>query len=150
MKKEQFIKGLGILHLALLVGMLIFMTIAIFLFRENKFDYPAIIDEKILQVVAIIIAGAAVIFSKILFDKKIIIIKNTAEAEKRMTLYREALIKTWVILEMAVLTCIVCYILTTGIAFLMLGGALIIYFILLRPNMIKAQIQAGLHDGDFD
>ncbi len=150
MKKEQFIKGLGILHLALLVGMLIFMTIAIFLFRENKFDYPAIIDEKILQVVAIIIAGAAVILSKILFDKKIIIIKNTAEAEKRMTLYREALIKTWVILEMAVLTCIVCYILTTGIAFLMLGGALIIYFILLRPNMIKAQIQAGLHDGDFD
>ena len=133
---KNVIKNLTLLHLSMLISMIAFMAVIIYMVKQNGgFEFG--IDERLLQVVVLVVAGAAFLFSKQFFARKLVIIRAEENFAGKQHGYFQASIIQWAIIDAGVMLCITAYTLVQNIAFLVLAGFLIVYFILLRQNHVE-------------
>ena len=131
-QKGNEFKALQILHMALLTGMALFTVISVFLVTKGLIPANKAL-EKPLQVVALLVSVGATAAGFALFNKRIKSIQSTDTVASRIATYRAAAILRWALIEMPVLLSIISFILTGNYAFLALGIALILVFVVVRP-----------------
>lgn len=122
MQQPNAFKVLKVLHTALLIGMIIFGTVAIVLVQRNLVPASGESLERSLQIVCILVSGVMLLGGFNLFKKKMMVARNaTGPGEQRMDLYRAACILWWAMIEGPGLLAIIAYILTHNFAFFALG-----------------------------
>lgn len=127
-------KVVKIIHLAFLAGQCLFAGVTLFLTYSRTATDTS--NSKKYLFVAIAITAAGFFVGNLLYKKVCgVAAKKTTYPEKIMT-YQSALIIRYALLEGPSLFCIVCYFLTANLIFLLISGAIIIYFITLRPNVV--------------
>ncbi len=142
------IKALIFLHTIMLMGQILLAVIGYFI--STQFQPTA--DEKlsrILQSVAVVLAlgGGAAAF--VVFKKSINELQLTANGiVEKMAAYRAASIVKFALLEAPSIFCIVGFILTHNISFLLLSIVLILVFAGQKPtvSMMMYDMQVGRED----
>ena len=131
-QKGNEFKALQILHMALLTGMALFSVIAVFLVTKGLIPANKAL-EKPLQVAALLVSVGGTAAGFALFNKRIKSIQPTDTVASRITTYRAAAILRWALIEGPVLLSIISFLLTGNYAFLALGIALMLVFVVVRP-----------------
>jgi len=142
------IKALVVLHKAMLTGQLLFGAIAFYLVYSNMFLPSLQGQEKLLQVIAVILSAAGVIGGNALFKKRLLQAREIkrGDIQSRFGAYRSACILQWVLIEGPCLFNIICFLLVGNYAFLALAIALVMYFAILAPSRAKTAIHLQLND----
>jgi len=146
MKNAGAFAALKILHTALLAGQVLFMAVLVYL-SYSKTITPALPEQdKIFQLIAIALSGAAFFIGTKIFKKKLLEIRddNQSDVKVKFDKYRGASIVQWALIEGASLFCCFCFFLVGNFAFLALAAVLIILFGLLAPVKLKAALQMGV------
>ena len=132
------LKALQIIHKAMLLGMVLFATIAFFLNYSGNFPPSLQSYDKVLQVIAILLALSGFFIGNALFKKKIFQLRDSQESfENKLPVYRSACLVQWALLEAPALFSIIGFLLTGNYAFLALAGALVLLFVINTPTKIK-------------
>jgi len=125
-------KALEILHMAMLIGMAILAVIGVVLVSRGMLHANASL-EKPLQVVALLLSVGGPVAGFRQFNKKIKSIPVTDAALQRLAAYRAAAIVRWATIEAPALFSLVSFLITGNYAFLALGIALMLVFLVTRP-----------------
>ncbi len=141
--KANNFKALQILHGAMLAGMLLFSIVSVFIKTTGRLQPVDAGVGKILQVIALLLAGASAGAGFFLFNRRMQSINDTANAKERMNIYRAAAIIRWALIEAPVLFIIISFMLTGNYAFLGLAIVLMGIFASTAPlkNKIAQQLQ---------
>jgi len=139
--KPSDIKALSILHIALLIGQLLFAIIAFVITYMGKSQsdsslksYPA---QIILLCIGIGIAGY--LAGNVLFRKKLEQINGDFKSlSERFNDYRAACITRWALAQFATLFCIILFFVSRINLLLVVVIALILLFFTTRPTLEKA------------
>lgn len=146
------LRGLQIIHRAMLLGQVIFLAIAMFLKLTDSF--PADLHEldKTLQVVAIVLCLGGFFIGSSLFKRKIQQAVDTypPDITQKAAAYRSASIVQWALLEGPSLFCIVCFLLVGNYAFAALAIALMLLFALTAPVKLKIMLQLRLSEQEME
>ena len=129
------IKALILLHTAMLLGQLLFAAIAYFMFRNNvpPFDEST---SKIMQSVAVVLTLGGGFAAFFVFRKSVEELQLTAGGfDEKINAYRSASIIKFALLEAPSLFCIIGYILTINISFMLLSIVLILVFAGQKPTV---------------
>ena len=118
--------------MAMLTGMTLFAVISVFLVIKGFIPANKAL-EKPLQVAALLVSVGGTAAGFALFNKRIKTIQSTDTVASRITIYRAAAIVRWALIELPVLLSIISFLLTGNYAFLALGIALILVFVVVRP-----------------
>lgn len=141
------LRALKIMHTALLAGQILFGAVAFFLVYTGRFSSSGKDIEKILQVVVIIFCGAGFYYSKFLFKKKLLLIRESVnDVTEKFEAYRGACILQWALLEGPVLFTLIGFLLSANYAFLILAGVMIGVFYLLSPSKQKIILHLQLNE----
>jgi hypothetical protein len=142
-----YLRTLKTLHTALLVGMILFASIAVILLGTGSFVVPQP-DElhSIFRFVAPLMAVACFFGSTLLFKKKIDALnaKPQNNLGNKLRQYQAASILRWALLEAAVLTSIIALLLTGKYVYYgSIIFVLLVFFIMYAPtaDKIPAQVQ---------
>lgn len=150
-QKSGYISSLRITHLALLAGQCLMLGIVLYLVIEHKMAAAAKSVDKTLQVVAVVVAFAAVFLAITTVNKKLRQINSTdTSLAEKASQYRMISIIQWALLEGASLFSIICFLLTGNYAFAALAVTLIVFFVLLGPSRVKIMLQLQLNDQEVD
>lgn len=138
---KSFIKTITIIHLALIMGLLLFSGVSYTLVETNvlSFDFENDIFSLIVPVFAI--GGAFA--SNFIYTKKINELTSLESLKDKVMGYQTACIIRFALLEGPALLGIVYYMQTGNLLFLIIAGALIVYFVTLRPT--KEKIETDLN-----
>lgn len=133
---RQYMTSLSILFYALLAGQLIFLGIAAVL----KFvaDFPNIpeLDEILLYLPIVVLAGGFMVGSK-LYNSRLVQLREMNQLPDQLNGYRGASILRWALAEGPIVLTIMSYLLTGKALLLGLAAGAIIAFITLRPGKEK-------------
>ncbi|MEM7483707.1 MAG: hypothetical protein AAF348_00720 [Bacteroidota bacterium] len=134
---RSFIKTLTILHLALIVGPVVFAVFAYFQIQNTTIDFTDT-DNSFFLIIPIFAIGA--IFMGNLVYKKLTaeISKISGLKQKLMRLQTASLIK-FASVEAPALFSVVVFYITENMAFLLIAVVLIFYFFTLRPTKVKIE-----------
>lgn len=152
MNNSNAFSAFKIVHLALLIGQLLFMG-AMFYLLYNKIIIPPFAGkDRMLQLAAVGVAAIAFFAGNNIFKKRLATLKDAASltAKERFEKYRAACIILWAMLETAALLSGICFFLSGNYAFLILGSLQILFFTAMRPDKNKAAVQAGLSAEEVD
>lgn len=139
-----------LLHLSMLGWMVLVMLGTIGAFVIDPPDRPNPELDRVLQVVALVLAGAGYFLgSVVLFKKRMAqLLELPNDASARFTAFRSLSLLQWTLLEVPYLFCWICFYLTGNLAYpalaLFLGG----FFALLRPNSLRMAIQMRVLEKD--
>lgn len=143
---------LKLMHQAMLMAQVFFAGIVFYLVYSKTIESTLAAAEKMLQIVALLFAAAAIFGGLAIFKKKLALIKEqplNSTAEK-FSSYRTACIIQWALLEAASFIGILCLFLTGNYAFLALSGLLIIYFALQAPSKGKVAQHLDMSSSELD
>lgn len=131
---QGYFKALSILHLALVMGQVLFGAVAVFLRMSGGFntDMPELRDVFIYLVPVVIIA--AIIAGNTIFKSRLAAAKEKGSLTEKLNDYRAALIVRYALLEGPSLLAIIAYLLTGELLFICIAGMAIIIFFILRPS----------------
>ena len=151
MKQQSTLKGLLILHRAMLLGQILFAAIAFFLKYTNNFPSSFTQQDKLLQVIAIAISFAGFFIGSSLFKRRITQARDSLnDIKEKAGAYRSASIIQWALLEGPSLFCIICFLLVGNYAFLALSAALMLWFFLTGPSKTKAMLLLRLNEEEME
>ncbi len=137
---NTFVKTISIIHLALIAGQIIFAAAA---FMTTKNHATSKSDEVFIYVAPILaLSGFAI--SNISFKTLVNKIDSQSPLKTKLTAYQSALIVRFALLEGPSLFAIVSFMLTGNLIFLGVSGAIIAYFIYLRPTKQKTEDDLNL------
>lgn len=142
MKKMSFFSTLSFMHRAMLVGQLLFLATMFFLVYSKFLLPPLAAREKLLQVIALLVAVTTIGISSRLFKQKLSVIILDVDINRKLLRYRSAVILLWGLTEVSVLVCGICLLLSGNYAFLALAIVVIVYFAMLMP--VKSRIAGQL------
>lgn len=144
LKKADVFKQLRVLHQALLMGTFVF-TFTVFF--GQKFVIKDRIDEqlnKILPLVALVVAATLLLAGLTIYKKRVAEIQNSkAPVQTKMDQYRAACITLWACIEGPAILSAIGILLTGNYIFVGLSVLLIIIFFLFAPR--KESIIAQLN-----
>jgi hypothetical protein len=146
------LKGLQIIHRAMLIGQVMFLAIAIFLKLTDSFPSDLHELDKTLQVVAIVLCLGGFFIGSSLFKKKIQHAVDTypPDIKEKAVAYRSACIVQWALLEGPSLFCIICFLLVGNYAFAALAISLMLLFGLTAPVKLKVMLQLRLSEEEME
>jgi hypothetical protein len=129
------IKALILVHTAMLVGQLLMAGIMYFLVSRTNAPLNPQLD-KTLQVIALVLAIGGGYAAFFLFKQKVkpLQISDVSINEKLIT-YRTACIIKYTLLEAPAIFCFIAFFLTHNLAFLILGGILLLVFAGQKPTV---------------
>jgi hypothetical protein len=127
-------KLLKIIHLALLLGMFLMVTVPLYIVLKGM----AIADESLgrtLQVVCILLSIGCVVIGFNIFKRKILAARNNAaSADQRMEQYRSACITWWAMIEAPGFLAAISFMLTGNFAFYALAVVHLIILFVFTPR----------------
>jgi hypothetical protein len=145
------LKGLQIIHKAMLLGQVVFAAVTFFLKYTESFPSTLNHLDKTLQVVAILLCFAGFFTGSSLFKKKLQeALAAFADTKTKAATYRSACIVQWALLEGPSLFCIICFLLVGNYAFLALSVALMLVFALTAPVKLKIMLQLQLSEDEME
>ena len=151
MQPGKGLMTLNILHKAMLAGQLIFAGIAFYMVYTNQVEFPMKENDRIFQIVSIVLAAGGFFAGVTLFKKKLQAIRDmNTDAKGKFAAYRSACIMQWALIEGPCLFCLVAFFLIGNYSFLALAVGLILLFILQAPARAKVMIQLGLSEQEID
>lgn len=121
-----------LVHLALLAGQVLFAGVTLFINKNIKVDTSR--DNQFL-IIALILAIMGFFVGNLIYKQVVNVAAKKETFVEKMMAYQSALIIRYALLEGASLFCIVSYFLTSNFIFLLISGAIIVYFIILRPKV---------------
>lgn len=129
------VKALILLHTAMLVGQLLFAGIAYFMFRNGQPLVEAG-TSKVLQSIAAVLALGGGFAAFFVFRKSMEDLQLTARGfNEKIDAYRAASIIKFALLETPSVFCIIGFILTNNITFMLLSVVLILVFAGQKPTV---------------
>ncbi len=137
---KEYFTVLTILHAAMLIGQLFFMSVVYFLVSSDEGIISNPDDENftfILQVIATVLVIGGMAVSQLLGKSRLKIIRNRKSLSEKLKDYRAILILKYALLEGPALTTLVFFLLTGKMYFLLLVLPLILVFFLERPSKYK-------------
>jgi len=139
---QGFLKTVTIIHAALTFGQVMFGVLAFAESGKTGIDVKNT-NNPFLYVVPLL-ALIGFIASNFLFKQLLnnVGLKNTLR--EKLMVYQTALIVRYALLEGASLFAIVCYLLTGNLLFLLISGAIVLYFIIIRPTKQGTQNDLNL------
>jgi hypothetical protein len=137
---NTFVKTISIIHLALIAGQIIFAAAA---FMTTK-NHTTSKSDDVFIYVAPIMAFSGFAISNILFKTLVNKIDGQSPLKTKLAAYQSALIVRFALLEGPSLFAIVSFMLTGNLIFLGISGAIIAYFIYLRPTKQKTEDDLNL------
>lgn len=133
--KPSFFKSLTIIHLALLIGQVLFGIIVYFLNKEIwQYHFPS---SNHFFWVAMALVFAALLGHKVFYKKGLEEVKSKKSLSEKLATFQSVCIVKYGLIEGASITCIVFASLTQNIYFLLISGFLLLYFVTLKPTKEK-------------
>jgi hypothetical protein len=142
---KEYFKTLKLLHIALIVGQILFALVVVFMFSRGRIlDNPQIliniIDYSLIGSI-ICFLPASYLYYKWKSDK----LKTATELKFKMNGYRNILIVRYALLEIPSLVSIVAVMLTGNNYYLLCSGMIVLLMTILRPSKENAIMQLGLN-----
>ena len=132
------LKALQIIHRAMLLGMILFASIAFFLNYSGNFPPSLQQHDQVLQVITIVLSVGGFFIGNTLFKKKIFQLRESGnDLNDKLSSYRSASLLQWALLESPALFATICFLLVGNYAFLALAAALMLLFAINAPTKIK-------------
>lgn len=138
------------LHLFLLITQLLSAVGMVVLFFYYPPSAPNPDLDRILQIVSLLFAGAGYFGGSMwLFNKSIREIHEMPDdVSLRFAVFRRTSLIQWAMLAGPYLFCWASFLLTGNLAFPALAIFLFVFFLLLRPNSLRAAIQMRVRESD--
>ena len=138
-------KNLQIIHVALLIGMSVFVLISLYVHMNNREV------ERPLQVACVISSLISIVAGFNIFKRKIIIARNSpVPGTKRMEMYRSTCIIWWAMIEWPGLLATTSYILTGNYAFFALAIFHIMILLVFMPRKDNIVVLLNLTSNEVD
>lgn len=145
------IRALTIIHKALLVGQVLFISVCFFLVAAKMNNQVPENVDRILQVAALIFSAAGFFIGATLFKNKILQLRNMdVTVKEKFASYRSSCILQWALMEGPCLFCIICFFLTGNYAFVALASVLILLFAMQAPSKLKITFHLGLRGDELE
>ena len=133
--QNSFLRTMRIIFFALLAGQIIFIAVAFFTVTNNP---PQSQSDDIFNILVPVIIGSGLFISSLLFKQLLAKIKNDDSFDKKLEVYRSALIMRYALLEGPSIFSTAIYLISGNIIFLAFSGVMILAFILNMPTRNKA------------
>lgn len=131
---REYFKALKILFYALIAG-LVFYAITATGIQKMELTSPVTIHfSNIVMPILLFIVMACIILSRVLFQRRLIEIKEKRSLQDRLTGYRGAMILRWALLEAPAFLLLTAYLLTGQQLYLALTLIILVRFITSRPT----------------
>lgn len=144
---KKNLKGTFILFLSIVIGIFLFMLVAIIVGQTKGPLMPAL--NKNYRLMVIITAAVSIVclyFARSLFAKDIEAAKNSINPlNEKLNLHRQSLIKYLLICEMPVMLSIILYLLTAEFVFQVYAGVFLGFMLTMTPTKKKIAEQLGLN-----
>jgi hypothetical protein len=152
MNKTNGLRGLIIIHKAMLIGQLIFAAVCFYLVYTKSVSTGDMDNlDKILQVIAVVISVAGFLIGTSLFKKKLLQARSLDTGNtSKFELYRTASIMQWAFIEGPAIFCLIGFFLTANYAFMALAATLMLLFTMMVPSKAKAAFQLGISEADME
>ena len=149
-----YFTSLAVLHIAMLVGQLIFAGVVAFLMFTHAFP-PALSDALYFKVGVIALAIGCLAVSQHLYNKRVNDAQIGQTTDERLTSYRSAFLIRGALLEAPSIFAIIVFMLTGNVIYLAVSGALMLWFALQYPfrNKVLSALaidELSLLDGQGD
>ncbi|MDB5158274.1 MAG: hypothetical protein JWR50_2981 [Mucilaginibacter sp.] len=131
---QPFIKTISIIHLALIIGQVLFAVVAFAKMDSTNINFD---KNDVFLFVAPIMAIGGFIASNIVFKQQLVRAKDKMVLKDKLVAYQSALITRFALLEGASLFNIVVFLKTGNLLYLIISGLIIFYFIIIRPTKDK-------------
>ncbi|WP_420572621.1 hypothetical protein [Kordia sp.] len=139
---NQFVKTLTIIHLALVVGVVIFTCVTLFLNKDAmNFEFSG--EDSFLLIYPVIAIGG-VSMSQLLFKKMLAVAKQKTDLIAMLGQYQTASLIKYVLIEGPAMIGTVFFLLTNNAAFIAIAGLLIAFLVLQRPTKTKIESDLAL------
>lgn len=135
---KSFIKTITVIHLALIMGLLLFSGVSYTLVETNFLSFDFENDIFSLIVPAFAIGGAFA--SNFIANKKISELSAIESLKDKLIGYQTASIIRFALLEGPALLGIVIYLQTGNLFYLLIAGTVIAYFVTVRPTKDKIEM----------
>ncbi|HET7117941.1 MAG TPA: hypothetical protein VFI29_15705 [Hanamia sp.] len=147
-KSPSDIKALSVLHLALLMGQVLFALISLFLGYFSNISSSSLQPySQQLMILSIIVGIVCFIAANSLFRKKIQKISEDYKAlSERFNDYRAVCITRWALIEFAALFSIILFLLTNNYIILIVAAVLVLLFFTTRPSLPKVASDLGINE----
>ena len=136
---KKNLKGTFILFLSIVIGIFVFMLVAIIIGQTRGPLMPAL--NKNYRLTVIITAAVSIVclyFAKALFAKEMEAAKNSINPlNEKLNLHRQSLIKYLLILEMPVMLSIILYLLCANFVFQVYAGVFLGFMLTMTPTKKK-------------
>jgi hypothetical protein len=151
MQKGNALNTLNTIHKALMAGQILFASVCTYLIYSKKVLPAAENLDKVLQVVAVVLAAGGTFAGMSFFKKKLLQIRDMqTNAKQKFDRYRLACVVQWALLEGPSLFCIICFFITGNYAFLALMLVLLFLFAMMAPSKTKALLQLQISEAELD
>ena len=151
MQKGNALKVLHVLHKALLMGQVLFAAACVYIIYSKTVLPSAVEEEKLLQVVALILTAGGIYGGMTIFKKRLMLIREMqTDARQKFAEYRVASIIQWALLEGPSLFCIICFFLTGNYAFIALAVVIMFLFAAIGPSKNKILTQLQITESELD
>ena len=143
------LKAMFLLHKAMMTSQMIFAAIATVLVFTKAF-YPSLQEqERIFQVIALVLCFIGVFIGSTLFKRSISSIRDSnANVKEKVEQYGKAALVQWVLLEGPVLFVIIAFMLTASYSLLILAIVLMMVFSAAAPSKSKIVFLLKLKDNE--
>jgi hypothetical protein len=138
---KGFLKTISIIHIALLMGLILFGVIAFIQSGKTGIDIKNVNDPFMVVVPVIAIVGF--IASNLIFRQQLYNMDNDPMRDK-IPAYQTALIIRYTCLEAPALVGIGSYLINGNFLFLIIAGIITLYLMSIRPTKHKIDIDLGL------
>lgn len=145
-QKPNFFKTLQVMHKAFVMGMVLFVAIAIVLNVTGTMAQAAKSFDRTLQVIALLLAAGLPALGFSLFNKRVASLGEIADVHGRAAAYKSVTVLRWALIEMPALFAVVCFLLTGNYAYIALAIALVFVFAATNPSKTKVVFQMRLND----
>ena len=145
---QSFFNTLKRLHFFLVVGVVLFLTISIYLVETGELG-----DDKemieIFQYMVPIFAMICIVASRFMFNKRRATLASAKTLQEKTEGYQAALIVKWALIEGPILFAIITFMLTGNYGLGTIAFIMLMYLILQRPNLESALADMNLSHADF-
>lgn len=145
---ESFFKTLQRLHLFLVMGVFLFLSITIYLVETGGFGEDQALNDVFLYVVPLM-AMTSLFISRFMFAKRVESLQSAKTLEDKTGGYQTALIVKWALIEGPSLFAVIAFMLTSNYVFAGIALALLLYLALQRPQKESALEDLSLSHDDF-
>ena len=139
---KNFIQTLTLIHIALVIGVLIFTTVVYNITKDWRLDFN--IKADVITVLPLVLATGGIFIGAFFYKSRMKALVNKSSLKEKLMGFQTASIVKFAMLEGPILFCIVVGMLTHNLVYLLLAVMLILYFISLRPTKVKVEKDLNL------